>query len=206
MDKEDKGPADAGLLSVAVIQSIKRGFRGSAMKKRIILITGLMASGKSTVAQLLSERMEKAVHLRGDVFRRMIVSGREEMRENATQEAIDHLYLRYRLTADAAKTYADHGFMVILQDNYYGQALLDITEMLEGYLLDVIVLCPDAATIGKREIGRGKSGYTCFAVEPLYTSFMAETPRIGHWIDSSELTAEATVEAILSVLDGKNGE
>lgn len=29
----------------------------------IILITGIMASGKSTVAQLLSERFEKSVHV-----------------------------------------------------------------------------------------------------------------------------------------------
>jgi uridine kinase len=31
----------------------------------IILVTGIMASGKSTVAQLLSERFEKSVHFSG---------------------------------------------------------------------------------------------------------------------------------------------
>ncbi|MFD6693018.1 hypothetical protein ACFWD8_09505 [Micromonospora aurantiaca] len=34
-----------------------------------------MAAGKSTVAEWLARRLPRAVHLRGDVFRRMIVSG-----------------------------------------------------------------------------------------------------------------------------------
>ena len=42
----------------------------------VYLITGMMASGKSTVAQALAERLPRSVHVRGDLFRRMIVSGR----------------------------------------------------------------------------------------------------------------------------------
>ena len=45
------------------------------MKQKIYLITGLMASGKSTVSDLLAKSIEKCVHLRGDVFRKMIISG-----------------------------------------------------------------------------------------------------------------------------------
>ncbi|WP_329202698.1 AAA family ATPase [Streptomyces sp. NBC_01435] len=41
----------------------------------VVLITGVMASGKSTVAQALAERLPRAAHVRGDVFRRMVVSG-----------------------------------------------------------------------------------------------------------------------------------
>ena len=84
------------------------------MQPIIYLITGLMASGKSTVGQLLAEKLPKAVHLRGDVFRRMIVSGREDMRENPPKEALEQLYLRYQMTAEAAKTYYDHGFSVVI--------------------------------------------------------------------------------------------
>ncbi|WP_458105709.1 zeta toxin family protein [Bacillus sp. PK3-136] len=45
----------------------------------VYLITGVMAAGKSTVAQLLSERLDKGVHVRGDVFRKMIVNGEMQM-------------------------------------------------------------------------------------------------------------------------------
>lgn len=46
-------------------------------RQAMILITGIMASGKSTVAQLLAERLDRSVHLRGDMFRKMIVNDRE---------------------------------------------------------------------------------------------------------------------------------
>lgn len=60
-------------------------------KRGIFLITGVMASGKSTVAQLLAEKFDKGVHLRGDTFRRMIVSGREEMLPDSEGEAVRQL-------------------------------------------------------------------------------------------------------------------
>ena len=170
------------------------------MEHRIYLITGLMASGKSTVAQLLAQRLEKAVHLRGDVFRRMIVSGREDMRENPPDEAVDQLYMRYQMTADAAKSYYDHGFSVIIQDNYYGPALTHMLEFMGDYPVSVIVLCPNCETILKREKAREKKGYAGFDIEPLYTAFMEETPRIGLWMDNSNLTPQETVEWVMDTI------
>lgn len=167
------------------------------MQPVIYLITGLMASGKSTIGQLLAERLEKSVHLRGDVFRRMIVTGREDMRENPPREALEQLYLRYQLTAEAAKTYFDHGFSVVIQDNYYGPALTHMIEFMEGYPLRVVVLCPDVATIELRERERSKTGYTGYDAAPLHASFMEETPRIGFWLDNSKESAKDTVNRIL---------
>lgn len=175
------------------------------MEQKIYLITGLMASGKSTVAQLLCERRKKAVHLRGDIFRRMIVSGREDMRENPPKEALEQLYLRYQLTAEAAKAYYDRGFTVVMQDNYYGPALGHMLEFMGDYPVCVVVLCPDCKTIRQREAARGKKGYTGFDIEPLYDSFMEETPRIGLWIDTSDQTGQETVECIEEFF-GKSGE
>ena len=64
------------------------------MNQKMYLITGLMASGKSTVSELLAESLEKCVHLRGDVFRKMMVSGREDMSDSPSEEAIHQLHLR----------------------------------------------------------------------------------------------------------------
>jgi chloramphenicol 3-O-phosphotransferase len=164
----------------------------------IYLITGVMASGKSTVAELFAARLPRAVHLRGDAFRRMIVSGRAEMSADATPEAFDQLYLRYHISALVAGEYLRAGFDVVLQDNYYGQALTDVMNMLDGLPVRVVVLCPDAEAVKRREAGRGKVGYSGFAVESLHQMFLRETPRIGYWIDSSNQTPEETVEAILA--------
>lgn len=40
----------------------------SSNRKPIILITGIQAAGKSTVAQLLAQRFERGVHVEGDVL------------------------------------------------------------------------------------------------------------------------------------------
>ena len=76
------------------------------LDRAIYLVTGVMASGKSTVAQLLASRMEKGVHLRGDVFRRMMLSGCAEMSAHPSDEALRQLHMRYRLTADAPSGHA----------------------------------------------------------------------------------------------------
>jgi len=65
----------------------------------VILITGIQAAGKSTVAQLLAERLPRSVHVRGDVFRRMVINGRAEMTPGPTDEAVRQLRLRHQLTA-----------------------------------------------------------------------------------------------------------
>lgn len=167
------------------------------MEQAIFLITGVMASGKSTVAELLASRMEKGVHLRGDVFRKMIVSGREEMSASPTDEAVRQLHLRYRLAADSAKVYFDGGFTVALQDNYYGEELPRMVDILKGYPVRVVVLCPDIETVKAREAMRHKTGYVNFEVEELYEGFMRGTPRIGFWLDNSRQTPKETVETIL---------
>ena len=168
------------------------------MNPKMYLITGLMASGKSTVSELLAKSLEKCVHLRGDVFRKMIVSGREDMSELPSEEALRQLHLRYKLTADAAKSYFDHGFSVVIQDNYYGDELNRMLSYLQTYPVEVIVLCPDAETIKERELHRGKTGYTGFAVDTLYNTFMQTTPKIGVWLDNANQTPQQTVEIILN--------
>lgn len=167
------------------------------MEKAIYLITGVMASGKSTVSELLASKIEKSVHLRGDMFRKMIVSGRADMSSKPSDEAIRQLHMRYRLATDAAKTYYNEGFSVVLQDNYYGKELSSVLEMLGNMDVKVIVLCPSLETIKERETLRGKNAYVGFEPEELYEDFVRETPKIGFWIDTSEQSPEQSVESIL---------
>lgn len=167
------------------------------MEQRFYLITGVMASGKSTTAQALSEQLPRCVHLRGDLFRRMIVSGREEMADPPSQEALRQLHLRYRLAAQAARGYWEAGFSVVLQDNYYGPDLANMVALLEDIPVRVVVLCPDVETVKAREAARGKTGYVGFEPASLLETFRRETPRLGFWLDNSRLTVEESVEKIL---------
>lgn len=165
-------------------------------KPPIVLITGIMASGKSTVAQGLAERLEQSVHLRGDVFRKMIVNNRQEVRPDADRHQLDQLRLRYRLTAAAADAYRDNGFAVVVQDVVVGAMLNDFIGYVRTRPLYTVVLCPNPEVVAAREAARAKKGYGIWTVEQLDGVLRRETPRIGLWLDSSGWTAEQTVDEI----------
>src|SRR5436853_991232 len=94
-----------------------------------ILITGIMASGKSTIAQRVAEHLPKSVHLRGDIFRRMIINGRVDILPEPDEEALTQLRLRYQLAAQAADAYCAAGFSVAYQDVIIGPILQDVVAM-----------------------------------------------------------------------------
>jgi predicted kinase len=164
----------------------------------VVLITGVMASGKSTVGQALAERLPRAAHVRGDVFRRMIVSGREDYVPGVGGAGEAQLRLRYRLSAATADAYAAAGFTAVVQDVVLGAELTAYVELVRTRPLHVVVLAPDPETVAAREAGRPKTGYGAWTVEELDGGLRAETPRIGLWLDNSGLTVGETVDAILA--------
>lgn len=172
---------------------------------QIILITGNMAAGKSSVAQSLAERLPKSVHLRGDIFRRAIVNGQAEMTLNLSAEAYRQLQLRYQLSAIAARHYLQAGFTVVYQDIIIGAALTEVVATFNDVPLSVIVLCPQAEVVAARDAARSKTGY---ASETMVYEFdrilRAETPHLGYWLDSSHLTVKETVDRILASLQDES--
>ncbi|GIO31621.1 MULTISPECIES: phosphotransferase-like protein [Paenibacillus] len=166
-------------------------------RQAMILITGIMASGKSTVAQLLAERLDRSVHLRGDMFRKMIVNDRREVRPDADEAELEQLSLRYRLAAQAADAYFAAGFNVVVQDVVIGRMLEDFVSYVQTRPLYVVVLCPNPSVVAQREAGRAKKGYGEWTVEGLNEVLLGETPRIGMWLDTSSMTAEQTVDEIM---------
>jgi len=171
----------------------------------VFLVTGIQAAGKSTVAQALAERFERSVHVRGDLFRRMVVNGRAEMGPvNPSAEAIRQLRLRYALAASVADRYADAGFTVILQDIVLGEHLADMVAAIHTRPLHVVVLAPRADVVCRRDearqAARGKVAYKAGGegVAELDAHLRQETPRIGLWLDTSEQTVNETVEEIVT--------
>jgi predicted kinase len=154
-----------------------------------------MASGKSTLAQHLAERLTRSVHLRGDVFRRMVVGGRAEMSSKSTAGALSQLQLRYQASFEAARLYSAAGFTVVYQDTIIGPALAEVVEFYRGHRLHVIVLSPRLNVVSQREQDRPKTGYTHFTVEAL-DEVMRSTPRIGVWIDNSDQSVEQTAHSV----------
>jgi len=168
---------------------------------QVIVVTGVMAAGKSTVSQLLAERFTRAVHLRGDEFRRVVVRGRVDMSPHGDPEAERQLALRHRITARTADTYADAGFTVVVQDLFVGASLTRFLEQVTTRPLSLVMLAPDVSTVMQRESERVKVGYgELWSIRDFDHTMRTETPHIGLWLDSSQQTPDETVEEIVARL------
>ncbi|WP_433685152.1 AAA family ATPase [Nocardia sp. CA-119907] len=167
------------------------------MDSAVYLITGIQAAGKSTVAQALAQRLPRSAHVRGDTFRRFIIGGRAEMSPEPSAAALEQLRLRHALAAHTADGYAAAGITAIVQDVVLGEFLPWTIERIKTRPLYVVVLTPSPAAVAAREAGRGKVAYAGFTIESLDEVLRSQTPRIGLWLDTSDLTVEQTVDQIL---------
>ena len=119
------------------------------------LVTGVQASGKSTVADLLARQFERAVHVRGGQFY-----------------------------------------------NIYGPDVIGWLRSVSARPRHLVVLRPSVSVVWQREHQRheaiGKTAYRPgeFTVEEL-DGFLAQTPQIGLWLDTSAQTAIQTVAEIM---------
>ena len=162
----------------------------------VFLVTGPSASGKTTVASLLALEFSRGVHLEGDIFRRSIAAGREEIAPEPSREALSQLLLRYRIAAAAADAYCEEAFVTVWEDVIAGAMLDRCVELVRSRPLHVIVLLPGVDVVASRDAARPNTGYKQWPLETLHTLFAKETPRIGLWLDSGRQTPEETVREI----------
>lgn len=169
----------------------------------VYIVTGAMASGKSTVAQALSERFERSVHLRGDIFRKMIVHGAVEMGPDLDADARAQLSLRQDIAVAAVRLYAQAGFTVVYQDILVGDDLERVAASLAELAPRVVMLAPSPAILAERDAARHKQGYgPGFPPEVLANAIDATPDDLGLKLDTSHMSAQETVDAIIEHWDG----
>jgi chloramphenicol 3-O-phosphotransferase len=165
----------------------------------IVVVTGIQAAGKSTVARLLARRFARGVHVEADALQRMIVSGGEWVTEPGEPEgeAASQLRLRLRNMCLLGASFYDAGFFVVLDDIIIGERWHQLRQELSGYPVPLVVLAPsvDAAIARdrareKRTLGEGWARYL--------DGELRRTMRdAGLWVDSSRQTPEQTVDEIV---------
>jgi hypothetical protein len=109
--------------------------------------------------------------------------------------------LRYNLAAMVARQYLQAGFTVVYQDIIIGATLAGVVTSFHDVLLSVIVLCPQAEVVAARDAARSKTGYANKEMVYAFDRILRnETPRLGYWLDSTNLTVAETVDRILANL------
>ncbi|ACQ78517.1 putative phosphotransferase [Beutenbergia cavernae DSM 12333] len=164
----------------------------------VVVVTGAMAAGKSTVAQGLAERLPRAAHVRGDVFRRFVVSGRAEPEPPLSDEATAQLHLRHDLAARVADTYAEAGFVAVVQDILLGDDLARFLERLTTRPRYAVVLVPSPEALTERDVARDKTGYGGW--DPTDFAELARATPLGLQVDTTGWSVERTVEHVLGHL------
>lgn len=167
---------------------------------RIVLIVGVPGAGKTTVARELAARFERSACIEGDLVQHhFTVSGLVGPGGSPAEEAERQLRLRWTNCAQLARNFWRAGFTAIVEHAasrryWIGRFLAETAPA----PVSLVVLAPDAATATRRDADRPTK-----QVAHLFGHMDAELRRdlagVGWWLDTSAMTVEETVQAVLAV-------
>lgn len=163
------------------------------------LVSGVPGAGKSTTSKALAERFPRAAHVEGDVLSfEFVVSGlAAPLGEGADRDEWSRqMVLRRRNMCMLADSYAEHGFVPILDDVVTSRSELDLhLQLLQARPLHLVVLAPRVEVAAARDAGREKQVFEVW--RHLDGELRANLEGAGLWIDTSAMSVEEAVDEIL---------
>jgi len=162
-----------------------------------LIVTGMPASGKSTVTRLVAGRLPRAARIDADVVHEMIVSGRVRFDSGSAEEAARQGELRAFNVCALANNFTDAGFTAIIDEVVPDREDFDwYVEKLRGRPVLFVVLAPPLEVCQQRNEVRPEADRVDYDFTEYYESMRAELSGIGWWLDSSRLTPDETAAAI----------
>jgi chloramphenicol 3-O-phosphotransferase len=165
----------------------------------LVVLTGIQAAGKSTVARALAARFERGVHVEADALQRMIVSGAAWPTEpgEPAGEAARQLRLRLRNMCLLGASFYDAGFSVVLDDIIVGERWSQLLDDLAGYPVSLVVLAPNVDVVIDRDRARDKRTLGRDWARYLDGELRRTMRGAGLWIDNARQTPDETVDEII---------
>lgn len=175
-------------------------------KGRIILITGSPATGKSTVASILSQKSdwEKTVHMHTDDFYHLIEKGKiaPHLREAEEQNGIV-----IEAFLEATKVFAKNSYEVLV-DGIIGPWFLSpwMQAAADGYEVHYIVLRASKEETLRRGIHREKldAAANTELIQVMWEQFAHLGEFEAHVIDTTDQTIEQSVAQIRRCLQERS--
>ena len=172
----------------------------------VILISGLPASGKTSVSQQLAKTFKKGFHLQVDQLRSMVVRG--GISPDTATEWNDALEIQFRLERAAASvlasTYAEAGFSVIVDDVAVPANVLSHYEQLaRQWPMLNFLLFPSVSETQRRLSERRHEFDDIFTNRLSMLHSHLESADKSEWnvLDTSDWTIDETVQAVIDRFD-----
>lgn len=171
----------------------------------VVVITGQLSAGKSTVARALLDRFPFGYHIDVDGIREMVTSGLASPLE-WTDETSRQFELAIRAAAAMARVYADAGFAVAIEGGLDPEQIeAALAHEALGDRMTGIVLHPRLeVALDRNRLRQTKSFDTSIledAMRQIDVDVARDAARPGwHRIDNSDESAAETVDRILSII------
>lgn len=117
-----------------------------------------------------------------------------------SDDANQQLHLRHRIAALVADEYVGAGMAAVVEDLYLGDDLLLFLGMLSGRPVHVVVLVADPKVLDARDRDRGSPGYGTWTAAEFHRFVVEDTPHLGLWLDTTDLTVDAALDRVIAEL------
>jgi predicted kinase len=162
------------------------------------LITGIPGSGKTTTAAALASRFPRGAHISGDQIQNLIVSGNVPPNPFGDAESERQIDLCIRNQCLLATSFRAEGFAAVIDYVIASEArLMNYLEQLPDEPVGLVVLAPSIAVARARDLERPEK-HVLSAWAHLHDQLRHALGDRGLWLDTSDLTVAAAVNAILA--------